>query len=133
VCSHLDPGKPTDAKEDTVGCRTYHAYNAYVTNQPASHCPHAGPGGDNHCGNSNCPAYCRLLEAACPTQFTSTFGDAPTCLEECADLAGAKGETGMVIANSDGDNVMCRLNQISRAFKDKTLCPAAVGLDDPCN
>jgi hypothetical protein len=132
VCGHLDLGDPSDSTQDTVGCRAYHAYNAFVTNQPESHCPHAGPGGDKHCGTGNCPAYCRLLQDACPGEFTSTFTDEATCLKECADLEGAGGDTKMVIANAEGDNVMCRLYQISRAFQDPTLCASAVGQDAPC-
>jgi len=133
VCSHLDLGTPADSTEDTVGCRAYHAINSYVTNQPESHCPHAGPGGDKHCGTGNCPTYCRLLKDACPAQFTATHKDEATCLSECADFEGADGDTKMVIKNSAGDNVMCRLYQISRAFQDPTLCDTTVGLgDSPC-
>lgn len=134
VCSFLELGEPDDQTEDTIGCRTYHALNSYVTDQPATHCPHAGPGGDNHCGvgTGNCPPYCTLLKAACPSQFTSTYGTDAKCLEECADLEGADGETGMVVANSAGNNVMCRLVEISGAFDDPSRCAAAVGQAAPC-
>lgn len=46
-CADWYPGKENDAAGDSVGCRLYHAGAALA--DPATHCPHAGPGGADVC------------------------------------------------------------------------------------
>jgi hypothetical protein len=70
-----DTGYPPNQElQNTVGCRRYHAYAALGGAQ--THCPHAGPMGDGHCGvpaANNCQSYCRLLKRGCGTRFFTTY------------------------------------------------------------
>lgn len=130
VCGALDVGTVADQNEDTIGCRTYHSYNAL--NIDSTHCSHAGPGGDGHCGTGNCPPYCKILAAACPTEFPS-FGSPDACETACEKIPGSAAESqgSIVTAKSGGDSVQCRLLHLSRAFADQTECAAALS-GAPC-
>jgi hypothetical protein len=129
VCAALDVGTSADLEEDTLGCRTYHSYNALDLG--VTHCPHAGPGGDGHCGMENCPPYCRLLAAACGAAFPFTSPDA--CEADCLNLKGAaKDSHGTVAtAKAGGDSVQCRLLHVARAFADQSECAKAIS-GAPC-
>ncbi|AGP35048.1 hypothetical protein [Sorangium cellulosum] len=136
VCGALPPGGTEDRSENTVGCRQYHAYSALLA--PDTHCGHAGPGGDGHCGldgdsttTGNCASYCTLLEAACKEAFDAIFEDRGACELDCGDVSGAGHDSGYAIASAEGATVACRLLYVSRAFEDPTLCAAALG-DPPC-
>ncbi|MEI9939640.1 MAG: hypothetical protein WDO69_20670 [Pseudomonadota bacterium] len=138
VCQALDPGHLADQAENTVGCRMYHSYNSVV--DPNTHCAHTGPGGDGHCGSTelpesgntgNCESYCRLLEAACKDDFDGSFANQTACQKDCVQLDGAGPSVGYSTAAS-GDNVQCRLLNVSRALSNPTkYCGAAQG-DAPC-
>jgi hypothetical protein len=133
VCGALDLGKPADTTEDTVGCRTYHSYNAFSTSDPGTHCPHAGPGGDTHCGSGNCPAYCKIAADACPTEFAGAYVDSPGCLEACGKLTGAlESKKTVATAEAGGDSVSCRMLNAARGYADPSACAAAVGTAAPC-
>jgi len=127
VCAALDPGEIGDTTQNTVGCRMYHTYNSMI--DPA-HCLHTGPGGDGHCGDrdgGNCESYCGLLEKACKSDFDDTFGDAATCQTECLKLDGAEYEAGYTI-NATGNNLQCRLLNVSRALSNPNkYCASARG------
>lgn len=128
VCNALQLGMATDTTMNTVGCRTYHSYNAILLAMPELHCPHAGPGGDGHCGTDNCESYCRLAEAACPTDFKDHFGtEADACMTECEKVPGAKMDSGYSVNAPDGNTVQCRLLHTARAFADQKECAAALG------
>lgn len=47
TCATWYPGSDADVDGHTIGCHSYHA-NAAV-GDPATHCPHAGPGGGGVC------------------------------------------------------------------------------------
>lgn len=127
VCALLDKGKNSDTTQDTVGCRKYHSYNSI--SGPASHCPHTAPTGDGHCGSS-CPAYCTLLEKTCPTEFTTTYTDKPTCESECAKIPGALDDK-YFAQQTVNDTMRCRVTNVARAAEKgaglATACAAAVG------
>ncbi|MGK4001553.1 hypothetical protein WMF31_02935 [Sorangium sp. So ce1036] len=136
VCSALAPGGAEDRTENTVGCRKYHAYSAML--DPVTHCGHAGPGGDGHCGvdndatsTGNCASYCRLLEAACGEMFDAIFTAPEECEIACSAVPGAAGDSGYAVASAEGDTLACRLLHVSRAFDDPGACTAALG-EDPC-
>lgn len=123
VCAFLDKGKNSDTVENTVGCRKYHSYNAL--SGPASHCPHAGPAGDGHCGTT-CDSYCALLEKTCPSEFATLSN----CQTECAGLPGADDDT-FFKAAATGNTMRCRMTNAARAAE-KTVelsahCGAAIG------
>jgi hypothetical protein len=135
VCEHLDAGEFTDTVENTRGCRIYHSYNALCA--PSAHCPHAAPSGDGHCGEldaGNCESYCALASRICSDEFDGEFGDEETCLEDCADIDGADGNSGYSVAMGEegGDTLACRFLALSRAAEDDAECPAAFG-EDPCD
>jgi len=129
VCAVLPPGTEDDSNQDTVGCRTYHSYNSL--GDPATHCPHAGPGGDGHCGKDNCLSYCTIVGAACKTDFDTTFGgDMGTCLTECAKVMGSQANSGFTTSAANGNTLQCRLLHAIRAFATPGACPGAVGGGD---
>lgn len=128
VCEVLEPGEPGDTSQNTVRCRRYHSYNA-LDEGPDTHCTHAGPTGDGHCGADNCESYCTILRNACPTQFQTEFpGDTAageaSCRTKCnppppaSALKGASansfqtfdrgGTRYTVNAVPPGDNLLCR-------------------------
>jgi hypothetical protein len=134
VCGALKSAPTTDMTMNTVGCRTYHAWNAVLLALPDQHCPHAGPGGDGHCGpdtpggDGNCESYCRLVQAACPTDFKDHFaGGADACMTECEKVPGAKPDSGYSVNTPDGNTVQCRLHHTAKAFADQKECAAALG------
>ncbi|MGC4094226.1 MAG: hypothetical protein QM756_41215 [Polyangiaceae bacterium] len=120
VCAATPPGKKTDTgSQDTVGCRTSHAYNALLVNANA-HCPHIGPTGSNVCGDSmlgNCTAYCRLAQTACGTQFKSLFAaDSQACIDDCMTIDGFDKKAYSVATVQSGNTVQCRAFHAAQAL-----------------
>ncbi len=151
VCALLPAGQITDIKENTVGCRKYHSYNALV--DPTSHCPHTGPGGDGHCGSAdapsaetftgNCESYCILAAGACDSAvagvdpaetFQAHFKTKAACQQACGKIDGAAPNSGYAVAPAPtGDTVQCRLLHAARAaLKPGTECAAVFGDAAPC-
>jgi len=150
VCKLLPKGAITDIKENTIGCRKYHSYNALV--DPASHCPHTGPGGDGHCGSAdaasdetftgNCDSYCILAAGACAAKvpgvaaadsFETHFKTKAACQQACGKLDGAGPNSGYAIAPAPaGDTVQCRLLHAARATQTPDTECAAVFGGAPC-
>lgn len=138
VCAATPPGKKTDlGSQDTVGCRTSHAYNALLVNASA-HCPHIGPTGSNVCGDmmlGNCGAYCRLAQKACGAQFDATFdGDMQTCVDACLGMQGADQKAYSVASAQSGNSVQCRAYHAAVALTravDKRECEPVFG-GAPC-
>ncbi|HEU4579892.1 MAG TPA: hypothetical protein VFS67_16645 [Polyangiaceae bacterium] len=160
VCKVLEPGEPGDTSENSVRCRRYHAYNA-LDEGPSSHCTHAGPTGDGHCGADNCESYCTILRNACPTQFQAQFPGDPaageqSCRTSCnppsgtpapaVALKGASANSFQTFQNGDkivryavnpppqGDNLLCRTYHAVKALAkapDDPECAAAFGAA-PC-
>lgn len=143
VCQALDPGQIQDEAENTVGCRKYHSYAAMAV--PDVHCYHAGPLGDGHCGHddpdtnfkSNCESYCRILKAACSSDFDDAFADQEACQADCASQpmdfkAEADSEFTVASGAEENPDLHCRMLHLERAFKDDSECSAAMG-GDPCN
>lgn len=128
VCANTDPGLVSDAGgQDTVGCRTYHAYNALALSE-LPHCSHSGPAGNGVCSvsdntpDANCRPYCRLARAGCQVDFETLYDDENQCLEDCSTLEGAlpnKAINGYSIdAAQRGDTVQCRILHAARALED---------------
>ncbi len=129
TCDALPKGSNQDTTGDTIGCRKYHAYAAFF--DPTIFCPHAGPSGDGHCGDS-CDAYCTLVSRACGPELKRVLGgDAGTCLDACKLIPGAKADSGFSIAAPDGNTLECRLRSAARALTDNQpwQCAAALGED----
>ncbi len=129
ICDEMELGDVFDTVEDTVGCRTYHAYAAL---ESVTHCPHASPSGDGHCGEDNCGSYCRLAAAACDTEFAENFEDQDACLTACADLDGSDADSGYDLESaSEGDTVACRIHHTVLAADGDDTCDAVFGAA-PC-
>ncbi len=131
ACEVMELGEVTDTEEDTVGCRTYHAYAALEA--PDTHCTHTSPAGDGHCGEDNCETYCKLAAALCETQFAENFEGEDACLAACEDLDGAAADSGYDIDSaSSGDTVACRIYHAVLSSSDEAACDAAFGAA-PCD
>jgi hypothetical protein len=140
VCAATPPGSRTDSGLlDTVGCRSYHSYNALLID-PRAHCPHSGPGGDGVCSapkDPNCIPYCRLAQAACPTLFIQTYTNEAGCLMECRQLADAAAGSHYSIPTAQiGNTLKCRTLSAARALEKpedqrETVCQSVVG-GSPC-
>jgi hypothetical protein len=108
TCAKLPPGEDIEPIGNTVACRKKEAERARDTNEPATHCKAAGPGGAPTCGK-NCESWCTLLQKTCPKEF----GAMPDCPRACAALRD-KG-TFSLDADHDGDTVQCRIEHVSNA------------------
>jgi hypothetical protein len=131
VSEELMAMETQDKTRDTLACRRYHVYNHLLFK--GSHCEHAGPGGDGHCGRI-CPAYCKLVKAACPGPFATEYGTDAACVSNCSDLINiadtdkqidlhynvAQGKAG-------GNNIQCRLYHTTKAFRTSASCESALG------
>lgn len=127
ACASMPTGAVSDTSGDTVGCRTYHAGAA--KSDPATHCPHAGPGGAGYCG-SNCDGYCQLVLKACPSVYASEM----ECQTTCKTF---KDMEPFSATDVTGDTLQCRLYHASVAQTDPVHCghigtmPAAGTCTDP--
>jgi hypothetical protein len=136
----LAPGETSDQTHDTVACRRYHTYNA-LQNPGSTHCQHAGPSGDGHCGHI-CPAYCKLAKAACGTQFATKYPKGePDCLDDCGNnllkttvLTEQLDENYNVPNAKKPGTVNCRIYHASKAFRNAAAasaeCPSVLGDGD---
>lgn len=136
VCEALDGGANSDQTENTVGCRRYHAFSATLA--PTTHCFHAGPTGDGHCGQddpktgdtANCVSYCQLALAACPEEFAAGPGTTEQCLETCKELPDAEADSKYAVSTAEGsEGLSCRVLYAARAFEDGAACASALGGD----
>jgi len=153
ACAELELGEPEEDTSDTIGCRTYHAVSSLA--DPTNHCSHAGPTGDGHCGIDKaadpekgtpaqfaaCRPYCRLLEAACPSEFADKYASGTDCVEECDasdESFGAKLDQDYTVASAKeaGDTLICGTFYAVRALGDPENaaehCPSAFGAA-PCD
>ena len=76
----LPIGQDTDTEENSVGCRTLHAFQASDPTIAKASCTSGGPTGGGQCG-SWCENYCFLSEKICPASFT----DPEACAAACDD------------------------------------------------
>jgi hypothetical protein len=106
-------------------CRRWHAYVALA--DPRGHCPHAGPGGDGHCGtNQVCAVYCGLLKNACSDKFNTQFGtNASLCEQQCSKVTGgANINVGYSVGAMEtlrNDTYQCRLHGIAVIHESKGM------------
>jgi hypothetical protein len=120
VCAKLPPGSKSDIEGNTVGCRIYHAGDP-AKSDPATHCPHAGPGGDGYCG-TNCESYCAITLETCPSEYENTS----ECMTACEAFPQ---HPPFSVNQTTGDTIECRLYHVSVATTDEsTHCPH-VGVD----
>jgi hypothetical protein len=137
VCEATKAGtKQSTTPDNTIGCRTAHAFNALLIDDEA-HCPHIGPLGANVCGEGgNCEAYCSLASTACPSEFEEKYLDETDCEEQCATIEGFDKGSYSVKESRTGNTVQCRGLAVSRALAKPTAeraaaCAAVFG-GSPC-
>jgi hypothetical protein len=137
ACRAFEPGNLSEnSQEPTLACRKYHSYNAAVYADPEKHCPHAGPGGADVCGD-DCESLCLLLENGCPAEFEAEYdGSANSCQRACDTARKAdpkyKGGASYSIASAKrGDPFACRLYSatVATAMSNDAadVCAVAVG------
>jgi hypothetical protein len=128
TCMKFTVGTSADmGGQNTLGCRLYHAQNAMISGDPATHCPHAGPGGaaistaatqPAVCGDA-CTSFCTLEIAVCGTtganaQYTSMAD----CMTACGTgTTGFNKSKPYVVGppQSSGDSLACRLYHATNA------------------
>lgn len=123
VCKLLPEGGVGDDRVNSVRCRLHQAELAAEIDEPAVHCPGAGPGGDGLCGD-NCDGLCTLLLGAC-----QVYDSDQACHADCSTVPD---QNGFNISDSSGDSVQCRLWHASAASQaDVPHCIHASG-SAPC-
>ena len=146
TCASFPPGTADDkAGQNTLGCRIYHAGMPAATD-PATHCPHAGPGGDKigvaapgTCGDA-CTSFCTLEIKACGVKGDAggngQYTGMADCMSSCAAFPNADK---LYSPTSHGDSLACRLYHATNAAisgNAMTHCPhtAAMptGATNPC-
>jgi len=118
------PKGTTDVDHDTLNCRRWHAYSALF--ERVSHCPHAGPTGDGHCGDNICKTYCSSLATACGARFKTEFpGDTPAadqCEAQCKTLTGGEvKDLGYSLDKSETreNTLFCRFRNVVKVFENR--------------
>lgn len=106
-CKAFPVGTAADVSGNTLGCRQYHAGAA--ASDAATHCPHAGPGGDGVCG-AKCDGYCQIAMKYCTAaNMAATYTDLADCQATCA---ATKDDVRFNIGVQDGDHVSCLLYHV---------------------
>ena len=116
----------TDMSGNTLGCRIYHG-GAPSTTAPATHCSHAGPGGDlitatppAFCsGGDVCISFCTLEIKACgsldaplpgnPRDTTNNPLYQYVNMANCMDLCAGFDKTHVYSTTAAGNSLACRL------------------------
>ena len=143
ACKAFAPGDlAVNAPGNNVVCRKYHSYNAATYPPPtsaATHCPHAGPGGADVCGD-DCESLCLLLEVGCAAEYEEEYDGSPNqCQAACdearkADPQYKDGANYSVVKAKRGDAFACRLYNATLATSMSNdaaaLCAVAVGKAD---
>lgn len=108
LCATLPEGDPENPEGNTVACRLAQATAAGSAEDPAEHCPIAGLGGGNVCGE-NCPAFCGAMLETCPGEYASNAA----CLDDCQSLEDLGGFS--LVEDAEGATVQCRIWHIGAA------------------
>jgi len=123
TCTGFPPGAAsTEMSGNTLGCRIYHAQNAMISGDAATHCPHAGPAGGKVdsagvCGDP-CVGFCALEAKLCGTNaapvtgVTNRYADTAACMTACA----AFDKTVQYSPTApNGNTFACRVNHLTNA------------------
>jgi hypothetical protein len=120
----------TETVGDTLGCRIYHAQNAMITGDTATHCPHAGPIGGKvdaaaaQCGATPCDDFCNLNAKICGTNavpvtgVTNRYATVAECMTACTGFA----KTPAYVAPApNGNTLACRAFHLTNAALYKSM------------
>jgi hypothetical protein len=112
-CMAFPAGSSTDMSGNTLGCRINHANLA--KSDPATHCPHAGPGGAGVCG-ANCDGFCQIAMMYCTAaNKAAVYSSAMDCQMQCAAFPDT---VPFNIGVQDGSSVACLLYHSQEASSD---------------
>jgi hypothetical protein len=113
ICPMFEPGIAGADEGNTLACRITHAGRAKSID-PNVHCPHAGPLGLGHCGDT-CEGFCLVDVTVCGTK---AYGSEQACLDQCK----AKSSTSYSYVQGTGINelqsgntINCRLYHLESA------------------
>ena len=124
LCKGYDVGTSSgDDANDTLACRRWHAYTGLTLDDPRTHCSHAGPTGDGHCGMDKCESFCSLYKRSCGDQFKTDYnGNLDNCKSDCQKLTGsnptAEDTAGYNLLNkeqTEANTLQCRTHQAALA------------------
>jgi hypothetical protein len=125
ACKAFPMGAASDTSGNSLGCRQYHANLAKM--DPATHCPHAGPGGAGTCG-SNCDGYCQIATMYCTdSNMAKVYSSVSDCTMTCGQFPD---NVPYSIAVQDGKSTACLLyhsQEASSAPADHCLGDLAKG------
>lgn len=122
LCLTMPGGQPGDESGDTVHCRLTQANGAKATGEPEKHCPAAGLGGADVCGE-NCDALCRAMGDYCSDKYESDAA----CLADCESLTDLGGFN---VTQDEGKTVQCRIWHVGAATQlAEPHCSHAAGSD----
>src|SRR5690606_28690962 len=132
----------SDRDQNTVGCRLYHGRSAALDAE--THCDHAGPTGDGHCGvevgaaqTGPCNSYCMLLEAGCPVEFALEFESTEECSSQCVGDFGANGGSPEshyeVNTATEEDSLQCRVYYAVKALAGDAMACQKATLSSTCD
>jgi len=124
TCAKFPKGTAvTETTGDTLGCRIYHSGMPSATT-PATHCPHAGPGGGPvadplvaQCGNA-CESFCTLEIATCGTTgapkagIPANYASVDACVATCNTFTKTPAYSPTAPA---GNTLACRLYHVTNA------------------
>jgi hypothetical protein len=125
ACVAFPAGHLTDMMGNTLGCRLYHG-GAPAMSDPATHCPHAGPGGAGQCG-SNCEGFCEIALKAC-TGTMAQYTDSNDCMTKCAQFPDTVKYSASV---TSGNTLACRLYHATVATVDPVTHCGHIGVMSP--
>jgi hypothetical protein len=120
TCEAFARGAASDTTGNTLGCRLYHA-GAPAMMDPAMHCVHAGPGGDQPsaagtCGDA-CTSFCTIEIAACGTKdagdANAQYANMTACMQSCNGFP----KTNAYRTTAKGDSLACRLYHATNAVE----------------
>jgi hypothetical protein len=136
TAAEFTPGaSSTEMTGDTLGCRIYHAQNAMITGDVATHCPHAGPAGEKvnaatgQCSVNPCDAFCNLATKVCGTDaapitgVTNRYATKAECMTACA---GFDKTVPFVSPAANSPTFACRVYHVTNAANFKAA--AMVGM-----
>jgi hypothetical protein len=109
-CKAMPVGTSADSSGNTLGCRLTHANLA--KSDPATHCPHAGPGGAGTCG-TNCDGFCQIAMMYCTAaNMAAVFTSLQDCQTQCAAFPN---DVKFNIGVQDGSSTACLLYHVQEA------------------
>jgi hypothetical protein len=119
ACNSFAAGTLGQMTGNTLGCRLYHS-GAPAKMDAATHCPHAGPGGDKIGGTGTCgdvcTSFCTMEIRACGMTGDAGGNGQYTSMTDCMTKCAAfPNPTALYSPTAKGDSLACRLYHATNA------------------